>query len=131
MRKVLILILLLGATSLFADVRLYRAPQALGKFVPRLVDQLGSSGFQFTVKNMYNEAKDGKQGFVFLLQPRNSLCEIVFFAENEASSFVRIRTQDAQDSDRFDKFFSRQMNMSEVGVSEGPAQKADPSWPTP
>ncbi|MCE9596637.1 MAG: hypothetical protein K8S54_01585 [Spirochaetia bacterium] len=131
MRKSLILILVLMASSAFAETRLYQSNLPLGKFVPKLVDELGNSGFQFSVKNVYNEARDGKQGFVFLLQPRNSVCELIFLAGNANSSMLRIRTQDAADSTRFEKFVSQRLQMREVGVAPTPAPAVDAGWPKP
>ena len=118
------------AGGLSAETRTYRSSQAIGKFVPRMVDELGNAGFTFTVKTAYNEKRDGKQGFVFLLQPRNTVCELVFFDEAGKSSLVRIRTQDGADTDRFHKFFTQRLSMTEVGVTSAP-QPAPSGWPTP
>ncbi len=129
-RILFILIFALSAGMLHAEMRTYRSPQTVGKFVPRLVDELGNAGFSFTVKSVYNEKKDGKQGFVFVLQPRGTICELVFFDEGGKSSLVRVRTQDGQDMDRFHRFFLQRLTMSEVGVTPIPDQKPA-GWPSP
>ncbi|MBL8021456.1 MAG: hypothetical protein JNM27_17420 [Leptospirales bacterium] len=131
MRKGFVLILVLLASTAFAETRVYKSNLPLGQFVPKLVDELGNSGFQFSIKSVFNEARDGKQGFVFLLQPRNSLCELVFLPGTANSSMLRIRTQDAADSLRFDKFVSQRLQMKEVGVAPEPASAVDAKWPKP
>lgn len=131
MRKIFVLILILLASTAFAETRVYKSNIPLGQFVPKLVDELGNSGFQFSIKSVFNEARDGKQGFVFLLQPRNSLCELVFLAGSADSSMLRIRTQDAADSLRFDKFVSQRLQMKEVGLAQEPAPAVNAGWPKP
>lgn len=127
--RLLLTALLFFATALSADSSLYRAAEPIGTFVPRLISKLGDAGFQFRVRSVYNENRDGKQGFVFLLEPRGSLCDLQIFNENNKTTLVRLKVQDAQDSQRFQRFFTGPMHMAEVGVSTIPDSPA--GWPRP
>jgi len=121
----LILCLTSGA---FAESREYSSVLPPGKLIPAVIDELGRAGFRFTVRTVFNEARDGKQGFVFVLQPRQTLCELSFFSDRTGSQ-VRIFTQDAQDLARFHLFFVQNMHMTEA-VSTLP-ERPPAGWPVP
>lgn len=109
---------------------MYRAAEPVGSFVPKMISGLGDAGFKFQVRSVYNETKDGKQGFVFILEPRGSLCDLQLFAENNGkSTLLRLKTQDAQDAARFQKFLTASLRMTEVGVGQIP--EAPANWPRP
>lgn len=105
--------LVAALTSLQAEHRLYRSTRPVGQMVPELIDGLASGGFRFTVQRVYNEEKDGKQGFTFLLMPRKTYGEVTFMAEGNAS-IVRVFTQDSDDAARFHKFLTSTMGMTIV-----------------
>lgn len=122
--------LFLLTSAVHAETAMYRAAEPVGSFVPRMISGLGDAGFKFKVRKVYNETKDGKQGFVFLLEPRGSLCDLELFAENSGkSTILRLKTQDAQDAARFQKFFTGSLHMAEVGVGQIPDAPA--GWPKP
>ncbi len=127
LRSVFILTLAAGG-SLFAENRMYGSSTPVGQLIPAIIDALGRTGIQFSVNRVFNESRDGKQGFVFLLQPRQTICEITFF-ENRPGSIVKIFTQDSQDMNRFHVFFVETMRMRELGVTvpSGPTG----NWPVP
>ncbi len=100
-------------TAVEAEHRLYRSTRPVGRMVPELIDGLAGGGFRFTVQRVFNEEKDGKQGFTFLLLPRKTYGEVVFMAEGNAS-IVRVFTQDSDDAARFDKFLTSTMGMTVV-----------------
>ena len=128
--RLLCSILFLAATALHAETSMFRAPEPVGTFVPKMISGLGDAGFRFKVRSVYNEAKDGKQGFVFLLEPRGSLCDLQLFNENNGkSTLLRLKVQDTQDAARFQKFLTSSLRMTEVGVSQIP--DAPPGWPKP
>jgi hypothetical protein len=128
--RVLFALAFFCTTAVQAESALYRAAEPVGSFVPRMISGLGDAGFRFKVRNVYNEAKDGKQGFVFLLEPRGSLCDLQIFNENNGkTTLMRFTVQDAQDAARFHKFFRENMRMMEVGVGQIPEGPAN--WPRP
>jgi len=123
-------LVLFASTALHAETAMYRAAEPTGSFVPRMISGLADAGFRFKVRSVYNEAKDGKQGFVFLLEPRGSLCDLQLFNENNGkSTLLRFKVQDAQDAARFHKFFRENMRMMEVGVGQIP--EGPTNWPRP
>lgn len=125
-----LLISLVCAGGLLAEKRSYRAPQPIGKFVPQMIDKMAEAGFDFTVREVYNEVKDGKQGFVIILKPKMSLCEITFFDEKGKTSLVNLMAQDNNDAKHFHRFFLERLNMKEIGVT--PLDDNVPSgWPSP
>lgn len=128
--RLLFALILLVSTALQAESAMYRAAEPVGSFVPRMISGLGDAGFRFKVRSVYNEAKDGKQGFVFLLEPRGSLCDLQIFNENNSrSTLLRFKVQDAADAARFHKFFREHMRMTEVGVGQIP--EGPTNWPRP
>ena len=123
-------ILVLATTALHAETSMFRAPEPVGSFVPKMISGLGDAGFRFKVRSVYNEAKDGKQGFVFILEPRGSLCDLQLFNEdNGKSTLLRLKVQDTQDAARFQKFLTSNLKMTEVGVGQIP--EAPAGWPRP
>ncbi len=123
-------LLFFGAPALLqAEYRSYRSQTPPGKLIPKLIQSMGDAGFQFRVQKVFNEQRDGRQGFVFVLQPRSSFCELSIYDAGK-NSLVRVFTQDVRDSRRFHRFFVETMKMAEVDST--PEEKMPPNdWPVP
>lgn len=115
--------------SLSAARRSYESKQPLEKTVVRMLDEMSAARMKFRVSKVYDRKADGKEGFVMYLAPRNTRCEIVFRADPKQAnrSVVIVRTQDSRDSAELHNFFTKRMQLSELGVSD----KIDDSNPWP
>lgn len=118
---------LLASASLQAETRTYQSGRAIQDFIPAFIDQLG--GLQFKIVKNYNEATDGKLGFVLALMPGQRYCDISFVENNGKGTLLRITTQDRSDAALFSQIASR-MGMTEPGLSAPPAREPGPAWPS-
>lgn len=128
--SVLFFLFMISAGQLSAERSVFHYNGPLKDFVPRLIDAMSESGIQFTVKGVYNEEKDKKQGFVFYLKPSNHYCEITF-AQTKGHSIVKLFTQEASDMSLLSNMLIKKLKMKEVGVTdESKYPKQDPNpWP--
>jgi len=116
MKKLFILSLILISVSVFAEKRTYRSGQQSGPFVTQLVEKMGQK-FQFTVKKVYNQSEDGRQGFVFTMAGSRNICEISYF-EDGKQTIVKVFAADNQDLVKLDNFFKKEMQLKEEGVTD-------------
>ena len=116
--------LFLAAQPLLAGPRTYRSSLPPGKLIPRMVDQLGAKGFRMTIRKVYNEKKENKQGFVFWLYPGKYHCEITFReyrpgkSKRAKGTLIRVFAQNTAVTNRFRIFFTKHMKMKEHGVTD-------------
>ena len=116
------------STSLSAETRTYQSSLPVHKVIPAFVDELAS--VRFKIVKTYSEAKDGKLGFAMFLLPGERYADISFFSdEKQNQSFVKVTTQDHNDSELFYKIFCTKLKMTEPGVKDLP--QTDSNWPLP
>lgn len=126
--KALILVLLLTASSLFAERRNYESNQPLGALVARLVEELNESNQPFTVTRVYNAERDGKQGMVLLFGSQRSICELTFHeAPGGRTSAIRMMAQEPVVANLIHQLLTTKLGMRELGVSNTPPAQSD--WP--
>lgn len=112
--------------KLSAETRVYHSAKPVHEFIPTFVDQL--SGIQFKVMRHFNEATDGKLGFILALMPGQRYCEISFRENSSKGTVMQISTQDRTDEAYFSRIAAR-LGMSEPGVT--PVKNESSSWPVP
>ena len=116
--------------SLMAEKRIYRAPQPVGTFIPALIDAMGNAGLKFKVHQTYDEKTDGKLGLLLSLKPGQRLVDLGIHDKNGKSTLVTVTFQDPGDSGVFNRLFTQNLNMTEVGL--GKVDGNVPSgWPAP
>lgn len=121
---------MLCSTSLFAQKRIYRSSQPVGKFIPALIDAMADSGMKFSVERAYDEKSDGKLGLLLTMKPGGRVVDISFHDENGKTTLVAVRYQDPADSSLFNRLFIQKLNMTEIGL--GKIDDSVPAgWPSP
>ncbi|KAB2930381.1 MAG: hypothetical protein F9K24_17100 [Leptonema illini] len=124
----LLLILMALPASLFAETRVYQSSRPVHEVIPLFIDELGAASIQFRVKRNYNEAKDGKLGFVLSLLPGERFADISFHGDDKTKgSLVKVTTQDRKDGDIFYRIFCEKLKMTEPGVKI--PEDTGPGWP--
>ena len=128
-------ILVISVTSISAEKRMYQYNGSVGKFVPELIDTMTAEGIQFSIKSVYNEKKDGKQGFVMFMKPSGNFCEVTFMDKGKIS-LVSIFSQNSSDMSRINILFLLKMKMVELGATEeeksgGNSGELPSGWPDP
>ncbi|MDH5654919.1 MAG: hypothetical protein OEZ34_03355 [Spirochaetia bacterium] len=127
-----VILIFLSSTALLADKRLYSYNGNSGEFVSEFIDVMTGEGIRFSVKSVYNEEKDGKQGMVLIMKPSGKFCEVTF-ADKKKGSVISLFAQDSNDMALINSLFLRKMRMSEVGTK--PKNYTSPpgsgGWPDP
>jgi hypothetical protein len=123
------------AGSLAAERRLYQYNGPAGEFVPKFIDTMTGDGFKFSVKSVYNEKNDGKQGFVIILKPSGAFCEVTF-TEKGKISIISFFSQNSSDMANINSLLLLKMKMVEIGESSKEGSKVVPrtggsGWPDP
>ena len=116
--------LALPVASLSAETRFYESVRTRGATMEAFIDELTRSGVHFSIRKVFNENKDGRVGFVFLLAPKRSYCEVTFHERPKGGgSLVRIMTQSTDEANRFETLLTRRLKLKALG--EDPARHGD------
>lgn len=105
-----------------AETRFYQSPDDRGVAMERIVDAMSARHIQFSVRSVFNEKRDGKVGFVFLLRPSRRYCEIAFYPGRDGS-LVRVLTQTTADAGLFHNLLVGTLKLRAIG--EDPAKFGD------
>jgi hypothetical protein len=125
-----ILMVMILASPLLAEKRIYRSAKPVGQFIPALIDAMGDAGMRFTVERSYDEKTDGKLGLLLTMKPGNRVVDLGFHDEKGKTTLVTVRFQDPSDSGQFNQLFTGRLQMKEVGL--GNIDDTVPAgWPTP
>lgn len=114
---------------LFAESRTYASSKPVHEIIPKFIDEIGNRGIQFKIQKSYNETKDGKLGFQFLLMPRSRYADIGFYSDTKTNgSLVKVLTQDRADSDLFYQILVKTLGLTEPGVKV--PNDSNSGWPS-
>jgi len=104
-----------------AETRFYsHDSSARGKLVETFLDSLESAGIHITIRKFFDEKKDGRLGFSFWLHPGKTHGEITFHDRTgTGGSFVKLNTQNGDDTERFRAFFIEKMKLKEDAALSG------------
>lgn len=120
---------LLLPNSILAESRTYASSKPVHEIIPNFIDEIGNRGIQFKIQKSYNETKDGKLGFQFLLMPRSRYVDIAFYSDSKTNgSLVKVLTQDRADSDLFYQILVKTMGLTEPGVKV--PNDSNSGWPS-
>ena len=120
----LAIVAIVAVGPLAAEIRFYESRQARGPTMEAFVDELTRSGIRFVVRKVFNEEKDRRVGFVFLLAPKRTYCEVTFHERPRGrGSLVRIMTQSTEEANQFEILLTRHLKFRAIG--EDPARHGD------
>ena len=121
------LLLYFWGYPLGAEWRSYQIRKPAAQVLENFLKQMDAQKIRFSIRRVFEQSREGKQGFVLQLLPRGTFCELAFYAKpGQKRTLIRVFTQDRQDSQLFYKIMVKKLKMKEIGLS--PRRGNDSAW---
>ena len=110
-----------------AEWRSYQIQKPVAKVLENFLKQMETQKIRFSIRKIFDQRREAKQGFVLQLLPRGTFCELAFYARpKQKQTLIRVFTQDHKDSQLFHGLMVKKLKMKEIGVS--PSKGDDSVW---
>ena len=110
-----------------AEWRSYQIRKSVAQVLESFLAQMEAQKIRFSVKRVFQQSREGKQGFVLQLLPRGTFCEMAFYAKpKQKQTLIRVFTQDHKDAQLFHKLMVKKLKMKEIGGSL--SRSENPVW---
>ena len=115
------------SSPLSAEWRSYESKKLVSHLLPALLTELKNQNISFQVKKVFNQKREGKEGFMIHLKPRNTLCKFIFYhkSKKQKYSLIRIFTENSSDSRLLNRIFILKLGMREAVIY----QQKNETWP--
>ncbi len=115
------------SSPISAEWRSYESKESVSHLLPSLLAGLKNQNISFQVKKVFNQKREGKEGFMIHLKPRNTLCKLLFYhkSKKQKYSLIRVFTENSSDSRLLSRILIVKLGMREAGIY----QQKNETWP--
>ena len=113
-----LILLFFLCNNIYAEWRTYESNNNVATVLEKFLSKIEESKTTFKILKVYNEIRDGVQGFEIILKPQGTLNKLQFFSDEKTkNTFVKVFTQNGIDAHFFENLMIDKMKMKEFGVT--------------